>query len=156
MAHGTTQRSFAAGMAAGGAVFLLGMLLGGAGPAQQDGWGNWRGRGDRPAAHDHGTSDYREGVFDVLAQLVAQSPPLPGETIAPPAHAALDRRQHRAQTSPPNHQHVAGDSRKFDGYPRRRLVLTQARTGYWRRHPHHASKAASARGNNTLFSLCTC
>lgn len=68
MAHGTKHRTFAAGMAAGGVVFCMGMLLGGAGPADQDGWGNWRGRGptNGPGAHDHDDSAYREGVFDVL------------------------------------------------------------------------------------------
>ena len=68
MADGTKHKAFAAGMASGGMVFLLGMLLGGAGPSDRDDWGNWRGRApsERPGAHDHERGGYEEGVFDVL------------------------------------------------------------------------------------------
>ena len=60
------NRSFAAGMAAGGMVFLVGMLLGGAGPGG-GGWNDWNGRGgDGRNGRGDESSGYAEGVFDVL------------------------------------------------------------------------------------------
>ncbi len=62
----TRNRTFVAGMAAGGAVFLMGILLGGAGHGglgnnngNGPGW-NWNGRGSG------GSSAYVEGNFDVV------------------------------------------------------------------------------------------